>query len=86
MKAVTWRIRRLEDQFKPARNSRQHFRLVVSRLDRKLSLDTSTCVRILDKCGSQSGTVRLDRSPEGLCAAELEKFLRRSAVETRITR
>ena len=55
---------------------RPQFRLVVSRLDHKLSQDTPTCLRILDECGSPAGTVRLERIPDGLNAEELAMFLR----------
>jgi len=55
---------------------RPQFRLVVSRLDHKLSLDTPTCLRILDECGSPAGTVRLERIPDGLNPEELAMFLR----------
>ena len=81
MRTVVRRIARLEDQFKPAiqpdflRNPRQSLRMVVSEMDHRLSLETSTCRRTLTASGSLTEVVRLDGIRGGLSDEELEKFV-----------
>ena len=87
MNAVTRRIRRLEEQFKPAiepdflRNPRHRLRLVVSEMDHRLNLETSTCRRTLTSSGSLTEVVRLDGIRGGLTDEELEKFVQSFPIE-----
>ena len=66
MKAVIRRIARLEERFAPKvqpdfmRHPRHHMRLVVSGMDRDLTLETSTCQRTLTASGCLIEVVSLD--------------------------
>jgi hypothetical protein len=84
MKAVIRRLRRLEDQFKPASSSRQGLEIVVARADRRLTVDGPACVQILPECGFVPSrclsVVNLCEIPDGLNAAETERFLRENAA------
>ena len=53
----------------------------VCRMDRALSLETSSCRRTLTASGSLTEVVRLDGICGGLTDAELEKFVQRFPVE-----
>jgi hypothetical protein len=81
------RIRRLEDQFKPAiqpdflRNPRHRLRIVVSGMDHGLRLETSTCRRTLTARGSLTEVVRLDGIRGSLTDDELEKFVQSFPIE-----
>ena len=85
MKPVVRRIARLEHRFAPqpdfARNPRARLRIVVSRMDRALSLETSRCRRMLNADGSLSEVVRLDGIRGALSDADLEKFVQSFPVE-----
>ena len=86
MKAVIRRLRRLEDQFKPANGSRQSLEWVVTRAERRLALDASTCVQILRECGFLPAgpffrVVKLGKIPDGLTEEETERFLREKGAE-----
>jgi hypothetical protein len=85
MKPVIRRIARLEDRFGAppdfARNPRARLRLVVSRMDRALSLETCNCRRMLNADGSLSEVVRLDGIRGSLSDADLEKFVQSFPVE-----
>jgi len=54
--------------------------LIASRADRKLALDSDSCMRILGEGGFLTargiGIINLGRIPDGLTAAETERFLR----------
>ena len=82
MKAVVSRIRRLENQFRPAsqpdfvRNARERLRIVVT------GLDTSTCRRTLTASGSLTEVVELDGTREGLTDEQLEQFINSFPVES----
>ena len=88
MKAVIRRIARLEEQLAPKvqpgflRHPRHHMRLVVSALDRDLTLETSTCHRTLTASGCLIEVVRLDGRRDGLTDEELEKFVESFPVQT----
>jgi hypothetical protein len=87
MNAVTRRIRRLEDRFKPAiqpdflLNPRRRLRIVVSGMDRALRLETSKCRRTLTTNGSLTEVVRLDGIRGGLTDEELEQFVQSFPIE-----
>ena len=85
MKPVMRRIARLEDRFalQPdfARNPRARLRIVVCRMDRALSLETSRCRRMLNADGSLTEVVRLDGIRGRLTDAELEKFAQSFPIE-----
>jgi len=85
MKPVIRRIARLEDRFAPqpdlVGNPRGRLRVVVSRMDRALSLETSSCRRTLTASGSLTEVVRLDGIRGALTDEELEKFVQRFPVE-----
>ena len=87
MKAVLNRVRRLETHFAPrierdfVRNPRRRLRIVVSRMDRALSLETSRCRRMLNADGSLTEVVRLDGIRGALSDADLEKFVQSFPVE-----
>ena len=50
MKAIAWRLRRLEDQFGPA-DGKPRKLLVVCNAGWGLALDRDTCIQVLDECG-----------------------------------
>ncbi len=81
MKTVVRRITRLEAQFAPvrqpdfARNPRGRLRIVVCKMDRALSLETSKCRRMLNANGSLTEVVRLDGPRGGLTTEDLEQFI-----------
>ena len=74
-----------EDRFAPqpdfARNPRGRLRIVVCRMDRALSLETSRCRRTLTASGSLTEVVRLDGIRGGLTHAELEEFVQSFPVQ-----
>ena len=85
MKNLDRRLARLEDRLSPtdcARNPRQRLRVVVCRMDRALSLDTSTCRRTLSADGVLTETVRLDGIRGGMSDEEMEKFVETFPIET----
>jgi len=79
MKSVERRIRRLEDRFAPHQDEEPVLIIVVNRVDRELALDRDACLQILREGGFLRGpavrVVRLIDIPDGLNAADLEKFL-----------
>jgi hypothetical protein len=83
MKSVIRRIARLEDRFAPNLEE-EPFLVIVRRMDRKLALDKDACLQILRECGFLRGgsirVVKLGNIPDGLSAAELEKFLRENGA------
>jgi len=85
MKTVIRRITRLEDRFAPQRdflvNPRGRLRIVVCRMDRALSLETSKCRRTLTVDGSLMEVVRLDGIRGALSDEDLEKFVQSFPVE-----
>ena len=79
MKAIGRRLDRLQDRLAP--QSRKQFLIVVTDAAQKLALDTDRCVQILREAGhldttSLSCVVDLGYIPDGLDAAELERYLR----------
>jgi hypothetical protein len=87
MKAVIRRIARLEDQFAPKvqpdflRHPRHHMRLLVSGLERDLTLETSTCHRTLTGSGCLIEVVTLDGRRGGVTDEDLQKFVKSFPVE-----
>jgi hypothetical protein len=85
MKTVVKRITRLEDRFATQRdfvgNPRDRLRIVVARMDRALSLETSRCKRSLTASGSLMEVVKLDGVRGGLSDEDLEKFVQRFPIE-----
>ena len=85
MTAVMRRIRRLEDRFAAADRPRPCLLLVVCRAGWGLALDQDRCIQILGECGflptGPAGVVNLGDIPEGLNAAETERFLREKGAE-----
>jgi hypothetical protein len=85
MIAVLRRIRRLEDQFGSADQPRRCILLMVCKAGWGLALDQDTCLQILGECGflptGPIGLVDLCNTPDGLTAAETERFLRDNAAE-----
>jgi hypothetical protein len=77
MKHVNHRLRRLETRLAPPHEERLRF--PVTRIDRELALDESTCIDILEECGYLPNVlmcvVNLALIPDGLNAAELEHYL-----------
>jgi hypothetical protein len=73
-------ISRLEDRIAPHQDEEPSLVVVVNRAERELALDNDACVQILEEGGFLRGpavrVVRLDDIPDGLDAAELEKYLR----------
>lgn len=86
LKTVIRRIARLENQFGTA-DGRRRLPLVACKAGWGLALDQDTCSDILDECGflptGPIGLVNFCDIPEGLNAAELERFLREKGAETR---
>jgi hypothetical protein len=81
MRAVTRRIRRLEDQFGSVNGT--DLLVVTSRVG--LALDADACVQILRECGFVPtfgiGIVRLTEIPDGLNVGETERYLREHGAE-----
>jgi hypothetical protein len=77
MKHVNLQLRRLENRLAPPPEERLCF--PVTRIDRELALDASTCIDILEECGYLPNilmcVVNLANIPDGLDAAELEHYL-----------
>jgi hypothetical protein len=78
MKTVERRLDRLEDRLTP--QGRKQFLIVVTDAAQKLALDSGRCVQILRDAGhldttSLSCVVDLGCIPDGLNAAELERYL-----------
>jgi hypothetical protein len=87
MRAVTRRIGKLEDTFRPG-NGKPLLLLVATAAEKRLALDQDRCVQILRECGflptgSPIGIVNLAAIPHDLDAEELEKFLREHGADTR---
>jgi len=82
MRPVVRRIARLENRSAPqpdfVGHPRGRLRIVVCRMGRALSLETSRCRRMLNVDGSLTEVARLDGLRGRLTDAELEKFIRRS--------
>ena len=86
MKAVERRLDRLEGRLAP--QGRKQFLIVVTDAEQKLALDSDRCVQILREAGhldtkSVSCCVDLGNVPDGLNAAELERYLREYGVGRR---
>jgi hypothetical protein len=86
MKAVARRPDRLEDRLVP--QGRKQFLIVVTDARQSLALDSSTCVQILREAGhldrtGRSCVVDLAYIPNGLDAAELERYLREHGTRTK---
>jgi hypothetical protein len=86
MKTVEHRLDRLEDRFVP--QGRKQFLIVVTDAAQKLALDSDRCVQILREAGrldtrSLFCVVDLGNLPNGLDAAELERYLREYGVGRR---
>jgi hypothetical protein len=77
MKRVNHRLRKLETRPAPPPEERLCF--PVTRIDRELALDESTCLDILEECGYMPNVlmcvVHLADIPDGLDATELEQYL-----------
>jgi hypothetical protein len=88
MRTVERRISRLEDRFAPHQDEEPVLTVIVSRAGRELALDNDACIQILREGGFLRGpsvrVVRLGDIPDGLNAADLEKFLRENGP--RLTR
>jgi hypothetical protein len=83
MKAVGRRLDRLEDRLAP--QGRKQFLIILTHAAQKLALDSDRCVEILREAGhldtkSVSCCVDLGNIPDGLDAAELERYLREHGV------
>ena len=79
MKIVERRLDRLEDRLAP--QGKKQFLIVLTDARQKLALDSSRCVQILREAGYLDATsviccVDLGKVPDGLDAAELERYLR----------
>jgi len=84
MKAVRRRLDRLEDKLAP--HGRKQFLIVLTDAAQKLALDSGRCVQILRDAGyldTTSCVVDLGYIPDGLNAAELERYLREYGVGRR---
>jgi hypothetical protein len=87
MKALAKRVERLQRRRAAAverdyvQNPRDHFRMVVSRMDRPLNLETSRCARTLSADGTLTELVRLDGIRGDLSNEELERFVARFPVQ-----
>jgi hypothetical protein len=83
MRAVLGRLHWLEDGLAPVQ-SQDPFLVVVTRLGRILALDNDARIQILRECGFLRGApvrvVDLSNIPDGLNAAELERFLRENGA------
>jgi hypothetical protein len=83
MRSVVGRVSRLEQQF-AALADPEPLLVVVKRMDRRLALDSETCVQILRESGYFRGSgirvVSLGKVPDGLDAAQLERFLRENGA------
>jgi hypothetical protein len=78
MRTVARRVLRLENRLQLSGNPRQRFRMVVTRMDRRPSLEGARCQRSLCPDGTLLEMVRLDRSVEGrgeLADAELDRWV-----------
>ena len=78
MKPVTKRIARLEEHLLVTVNPRKHLSIVVTRVDRKPSLDGATCTRTLCPDGTLMQVVYLFQSRPGskeLTDEELERWI-----------
>ena len=64
------------------RHPRQRLRLVVSGMDRDLTLETSTCHRTLAASGYLMEVATLDGRHDGLTDEDLEKFVKSLAIAT----
>ena len=84
MKAVVRRIDRLEERFMPEPEEEPSV-MILRRVDRKLALNNDACLQILRECGFLRGgsicVARLGDIPDGLSAAESDKFLRRNGAK-----
>jgi hypothetical protein len=85
MRGVTRRIARLERDFGTV-DGRPRIRLIVGRADREPALDQDRCIEILDECGHlptgpEICLVVLGNIPEGLSAAETERYLREHGAD-----
>jgi hypothetical protein len=77
MKRVERRLDRLEDRLAP--QGRNQLLIVVTDARQKLALDSGRCVQILRDAGhldTTSCVVDLGYIPDGLNAAELDRYLR----------
>jgi hypothetical protein len=86
MKSVERRLDRLEDRLAP--RGKNQMLLVVTDAGQKLALDSDRCVQILREAGridsaSPISVVDLGCIPNGLNAAELEKYLREHGTRPR---
>jgi hypothetical protein len=86
MRAVTRRVGKLEETFRPS-NGKPLLLLVVTAAEKRLALGQDRCVQILRECGflptGPIGIVNLAAIPHDLAAEELERFLRENGAETR---
>jgi hypothetical protein len=83
MKTVDRRLDRLEDRLAP--QGKKQFLIVLTDARQKLALDSGTCVQILREAGHLDTTtlscvVDLGNIPDGLNAAERERYLREYGV------
>ena len=83
MKTVERRLDRLEGRLAP--QSKKQFLIVLTDARQKLALDSGRCVQILRDAGHPDTTspirvVDLGYIPDGLNAAELERYLREHGV------
>jgi hypothetical protein len=81
MKAITRRLRRLENQVGLSEKPRERFVVVVSALARPLNLAGSICRRMLCANGSITELVHLDGTRNGLSDEELEQFIEGFPIE-----
>ena len=78
MKTVLKRITRLEGEFQVTLTPRKRLSIVVTRVDRKPSLEGATCTRTLCPDGTLMQVVHLDQSRPGreeLTDEELERWI-----------
>jgi len=85
MKTVDRRLCKLEDQYGTG-NRNPRLLLVACNAGWGLALDSDTCIKILGECGflptGPVGLVNFLDIPEGLNAAQAERFLRESGPRT----
>jgi hypothetical protein len=83
MKTIGRRLRRLEDQLRPA-DGKTTLLLVACNAGQELALDDDVCKPILRESGFLSGPIcvmDLTNIPDGLNAQELERYLGEHAAE-----
>jgi len=79
--SLTRRVEQLEARKPTSEPEEEPLGVTAWRHGQNLSLDPETCVRILRESGYRTGSVWLDRIPDGLSAEELTTFLQEHGAE-----